>query len=200
MSTTEAEPQLAEPEAKRRWLRFRWWKLVVLTLLVVVVCGIGIRIKLRLLGLPLSWTADYDRRSYARVHGTIAADPQHLVDRPFAEVSRELGLENVPWDDIAMQRPTGMSRMYHFRGFRLYVTLELLPPGITPESRQQWNTAQEELDRHGVLWLAHDAPPFVLIDGIQTQKERIEKYRKAEDEICRQMNAAVDRRRREGGQ
>jgi hypothetical protein len=82
----------------------------------------------------------------------------------------------------------------------LYVTLELLPPGITPKSRQQWNTTQEELDRHGVLWLAHDAPPFVLIDGIQTQKERIETYRKQEDEICRQMNAEVDRRRREGAQ
>ncbi len=197
MSTTETEPQLAEPKAKRRWLQFRWWKLLVLTLLFVVVCGIGIGLKLGMLRLPLSWTADYDRKSYARVHGGIEADPQHLLDRPFAQVSRELGLENVPWDDIATQQPMGMSRMYHFRGFRLYVTLELLPPGITPKSTQQWNTTQEELDRHGVLWLAHNAPPFVLIDGIQTQKERIEKYRKMEDEICRQMNAEVDRLRRE---
>ena len=154
--------------------------------LLLTVCGTGLAV--RIVGLPLSWTADYDREGYKRIQRAIAADPQHLLGRRYDEVSRELRLENVPWDDIAMQRPTGMSRMYHFRGFRMDMTLELLPQGITPSSHEQWNATTEELERHGTLWLAHD-PPFVLVDGIQTQKERIERYRKAEDEMCRQMNA-----------
>jgi hypothetical protein len=185
--------QFAEPTVKSRWLGLRRWKLLFL-LSLIIVGGLGVAAWI--VGLPLSWTADYDRGDYNRIQRGIAADPQHLLGRRYDEVARELRLENVPWDDIAMQRPTGMSRMYHFRGFRMDMTLELLPQGITPSSHEQWNATTEELDRHGTLWLAHD-PPVVFIDGIQTQKERMERYQKAMDEMCRWMNAEADRRRRE---
>jgi hypothetical protein len=180
----EAEPQPVEAKPQRRWFRLRVWKLLVLTL-VFVLGALGLIIWF--VGLPLSWTADYDGKRFRQIESAIEADPQHLLGRTFAEVSRELGLERVPWDDVALQRPTGTCRMYHFRGFRLYMTVELLPAGITPGSRNQWNATKEELERHGTLWLAHD-PPFVLIDGIPNQSERMERYRKDMEEMFRMIN------------
>ena len=193
MSAIETEDELAEPVVKRPRLRFRWWKLLCLTLLLT---GCAIGFTAWTVGLPPSWTADYDRTRYRQIQSAIEADPQHLLNRRYDEVSRELRLEDVPWDDVAMQRPAGMCRMYHFRGFRMHMTLELLPPGITPSSHEQWNATTEELERHGTLWLAHNAP-FVLPDGIQTQKERMERYEKEMDEMCRRMNAEMARRMRE---
>jgi hypothetical protein len=181
---TGAEPQLTEVEPQRRWFRLRVWKLLVLTL-VFVLSALGLVIWF--VGLPLSWTVDYDSKRFRQIESAIEADPQHLLGKPFAEVSRELGLESVPWDDVALQRPTGTCRMYHFRGFRLYMTVELLPAGITPASREQWNATTEELERHGTQWLAHD-PPFVLIDGIPNQNERMERYRKDMEEMFQRIN------------
>ena len=194
---TETEFQPAQARARRRWFRFRWWKLLVLSLMLVV-CGVGIGLRAWDCGLPMAWVVDYDKARYNEIYDAIEADPQHLLGARFDEVSNELRLDHVPWDDIATQVPMGKLRMYHFRGFRLYVTLMLLPQGITP-SVKQWNTTPEELERHGVLWLAPH-PPFVLIDGIQTQRERMEQYWKQMDEMCRQMNAEMERKRREGSQ
>jgi hypothetical protein len=186
------EPQLAEPKATRRWFRFSRRKLLVLTLLFVV-SGIGLAFWT--LGLPLSWTADYDRDRYTRIHRAIQADPQHLLGKSFDEVAKEFSLEGVPWDDGAFQQPSGMFRIYHFRGFALYVTLELLPAGITPNSPKPWSSTVEGLQRHGVLWLAHQ-DPVVRIDGISSRKERMERYWKAIDEECERINAEMERNRK----
>jgi hypothetical protein len=74
MTTTDL--QLAQPKAEPRWTPFSGWRLFVFTLLFVA-CGIGLA--LWTLGLPLSWTADYDRGRYREIRRMIDADPQHLL-------------------------------------------------------------------------------------------------------------------------
>jgi hypothetical protein len=145
MITTELE--CAQPKAKRRWFRLSWRKWLGCTLLLVVA---AICLAVWSIGLPLSWTADYDRESYIRINGAIFADPKHLLDRRFDDVSREVKLDGVPWDDAAFQQPSGMFRIYHFRGFALYVTLKPLPAGITHHRVTPWNVTTEELNRDGV--------------------------------------------------
>ncbi len=187
--------QLAQPKAGRRWPRLGCCRLSVLTLLVIA-CGIGLA--LWSLGLPLSWTADYDRGRYAEIRWTINTDPQHLLAKPFEEVSRRLRLEDVPWDDISLQELPGTVRLYHFRGFALEVTLRRLPAGITPDSTARWTASVEELDRHGVLWLAHQYP-VVRIDGVGDRNERMRRFWKEVEEQCERINAEMQRRRRDGG-
>ena len=131
---TAPDPQPAESKAKRRWFRFSPWKLLIFTMLFAVT---AFGLTLWRSGLPLSWTADYDRVRYARIRRAIDADPRHLVGKRFDEVAAAFGLEGVPWDDAATQQPAGMLRMYHFQGFVLYVSLTLLPAGVTPGER--WN-------------------------------------------------------------
>jgi hypothetical protein len=163
--------------------------------LLFVACGIGLALwSLGLLGLPAEWTADYDGERYTEIRRAIDADPQHLLGKPFDEISRKLRLEDVPRDDAAVQQEPGMFRIYHFRGFALYVTLERLPAGITPGRRTPWTSTGEELERHGVLWLAHQYP-FVRVDGISDGKERMRRFWKAVEEECARINADMERQR-----
>ena len=141
------QPQSDAPQPKSRWFRFTRPKLLVLTLLFAA-SGIGLAVWNR--GLPPSWTADYDKERYTQIRGAIAADPKHLLGKSLDEVTKALSLEDVPWDDSAVKSP-GMYRIYHFRGFASDVTLELLPPGITPDSNRAWTANGEELRLHGVL-------------------------------------------------
>ena len=193
MTPTDLQP--AQPKAERRWSPVGWRKLFVFTVLFVA-CGIGLA--LWSLGLPLSWTADYDRERHAEIRGAIDADPQHLLGKPFDEVSRKLRLEDVPWDDIALQREPGMVRLYHFRGFSLDVTLERLPAGITPDRKTPWTATGEDLDRHGVLWLAHQYPS-VRVDGVGDRKERMRRFWKVVEEECERINAEMERERQGNG-
>ncbi len=197
---TVTEPQPAEPKDKRRWFRFSRRKLLVFTFLFVVS---GICLALRSFWLPLSWTADYDRERCTKIVKAIEADPQHLLGKPLEEVAKELGLEGVPWDDVSFQEPPDhSSRMYHFRGFALHVTLKRLPAGITPSSKEARSTTSAELQRHGVLWLAF-WHPFVRIDGISDRKERMKQYWKAELEAWEsgtaEMRREMERERQSNG-
>ncbi|MHB8902481.1 MAG: hypothetical protein ACYC6Y_27280 [Thermoguttaceae bacterium] len=181
--------QLDAPQAKSRRFRFAWLKLLVLTLLFAA-SGVGLAVWVQ--GLPTSWTADYDKERYTQIRGAIVADTNHLLGKSLDEVTKALSLEDVPWDDSAVQREPGMNRIYHFRGFALHITLQLLPPGITPDSNQPWSANGEELRRHGVLWLAH-GQPFVQIDGINDRQERMKRFWKAVDEECERINARMAR-------
>jgi hypothetical protein len=188
---TPSAPECAQT-TKSRFFRFGWRNVLVLTVLFVA-CGFGLA--LWSLGFPVSWTADYDGKRYTQIRRAIDADPQHLLGKSFDEISRKLRLEDVPWDDAAVQQEPGMYRIYHFRGFALHVTLECLPAGITPNSRAPWTSTGEELERHGVLWLAHQYP-CITIDGISDGKERMKRYWKAIDEACERINAEMRKRGR----
>ena len=192
---TSTDLQLAQPKAERRWSPFSWRKLFVFMVLSVA-CGIGLALWSP--GLPLSWTADYDRERYTEIRRAIDADPQHLLGKPFDEISRKLRLEDIPWDDIAIQQEPGMVRRYHFRGFALDVTLERLPAGITPDRKMSWTATGEELDRHGMLWLAHQYP-CVRIDGVSDRKERMRRFWKEVEEACEDINAEMERERQRNG-
>jgi hypothetical protein len=91
-----------------------------------------------------------------------------------------------------------MVRRYHFRGFALDVTLQRLPPGITPESKTPWTADHEELVRHGVLWLAHQYP-VVRIDGVSDREERMRRFWKEVEEECERINAEMQRQRQRNG-
>ena len=53
----------------------------------------------------------------------------------------------------------------------------------------------EELQRHGVLWIARHYQPFVSIDGISDGKERMKQHRKAVDEECERINGRIGERK-----
>jgi len=88
------------------------------------------------------------------------------------------------------------------RPISVYIDLSLrfaaitvpLPQGITPESHEQWTASGEELEYHGVLWLAHQYP-CVHVDGISDGKERMRLFWKACEEECARINAEMQKRR-----
>jgi len=165
---SDAPPSDA-PQPNSRWFRFTWLKLLVLILLLAA-SGVGLVVWS--VGLPLSSTADYDKERYRQIYFSIAADPTHFRGKYFDDAIKALRLDDVPWDDIALQRPPGMQRIYHFRGFALHISLEDLPPGITPAKNYRTVTPNGEYPPIiGVLRLRHQ--PGVEIDGLNDRQERM---------------------------
>jgi hypothetical protein len=66
---------------------------------------------------------------------------------------------------------------------RLAGRVRRFPPGITPDSQTPWTVSGEELNRHGVLWIANQYP-CVKIDGIIDRKERMKRFWKTVEEEC----------------
>jgi len=179
-------PQSDAPQPKSRPFRFTRSKLLVLTLLFAA-SGIGLAVWNR--GLPPSWTADYDKERYTQIRSAIAADKEHLLGKSFEEVSKQLDLEDVPWDDGSVQN-AGQYRIYHFRGFAFYVNVDLQLPTDSPVRNRQYTG--EELQRYGVLQLSHQHP-VVRIDGLNDRQERMKRFWKAVDESCERINAKAEK-------
>lgn len=186
------QPQRDAEQSKSRCFRFTWPNLLILTLLLaasvfgfVVLTG----------GLPLSWTADYDKEKYMQIRTGIAADKQRLLGKSLAEVSKQFDLEVVPWDDASFQQmPPHQYRIYHFRGFAFYITVDVeLPKGLPVKNQQD---TSEELRRYGVLRLAHQYP-FVRIDGLDDRQERMKRFWKVIDEECERINAKMELQRQQ---
>ena len=93
---TSTDREFDQPKAKRRWFRFSRAKLFVLTLLLVV-CAVWLAVWI--LRQPPGWTLDHDRKRYNQIQTAIDADPNHLLGSSLEQVTKELRLENVPWDD-----------------------------------------------------------------------------------------------------
>jgi hypothetical protein len=129
--------------------------------------------------LPPAWTADYDRARYTQISDAIANDEYRRLGKPFDEVATELGLEEVPWDKGFGQ--SGEDRIYHFRGFALYINLVDSPRGLTSHGA--------DVDRRGVQWIS--PYPFVRIDGISDRNERMEQYWEACNDECNRINREV---------
>jgi hypothetical protein len=188
---TPTDPEFDQPKAKRRWFPLSRTEVYVLTFLFVV-CGICLVVWL--LRQPPGWTLDHDRKRFNQIQAAIDADPHHLLGKSLDQVTKELGLENVPWDDGSTQNGPGTYRLYHFQGFALYVTLQNLPAGIAPGEMVGRSFTSEELSRPEVPWLLN-YNPYIVIDGIRDGKERIAKFWKAADESVKQINDEMKRKR-----
>jgi len=167
-------------------------------LVVVMVCAVALAVIVPM--LPRSWTANYDRVRYNKIVRAIETDPQHLVGKRLDVAAKELNLKDVPWNDfVILQEPSGgRHRVYHFRGFALCFALESLPPGITLNSTQPYSCSDDELDRHGVLWIAN-WPPMVGIDGISDRDERMKRLREAIPQPLERDNATPKPGEKESG-
>jgi hypothetical protein len=152
----------------------------------------GFGVSIWAIGLPPSWTVDYDRASYRRITRAIAADPQYLCGRPLYDVIRELGLEDVPWDDGNAQSLAGSCRIYHFRGFSLCVTLEYMRQGVTENVLLERGSPEEKLQNRALLWTNLNQSPFVMLDGIKRREERMRQYRAWNEESIKQLNKKME--------
>ena len=148
----------------------------------------GIALYIWATGLPLSWAVDHDSVRYTRITNAIARDPQHLGGRRLYDLSRELGFEHVPWDDANVQNLPGSFRIYHFRGFALYVSLEYMREGVTQNMLLERGYAKDKLRGRDLLRINLSNPPFILIDGISSREERMRKYWAREQEAIEDIN------------
>ncbi len=142
------------------------------------VLAIGLLLALLLLLFAAAWWAminHYDRARYNQIDELIAADGDHLLGRSLAEVSGLLGLEDVPWDLGYTNSPDCEMRIYHFRGFALYIHLQILPPGVTPNTVNNYSLSETDLRRSGVRWV-WGFYPFLKTDGIADRKARMAQY------------------------
>jgi hypothetical protein len=163
-------------------------------ILAVVACLLFVLFVIWARGLPPSWVFDYDMPTHAGITKKIAADPQHLCGRRFDDVSRELGLEDIPWDDINFQGP-GPCLMYHFRGFALIVRLEYAREEVTQDTLQKRNSADERLPARELLRIDSHSRPCVRIDGISSREERMRQYNARLDAELERINKEMDSKR-----
>ena len=186
-------PQSDALQPQSRWFRFTWPKLLVLTLLLA---GSGFGLAVWPVGDPLFWTADYDIVRYTQIRAAIAADPKHFRGKYFDDAIKALRLDDVPWDDIALQRSEGMDRIYHFRGFALHISLETLPPGIIPANNYRAVTPNGDYPPIiGVLRLRNQ--PRVEIDGLNDRQERMKRFWDKIREESDRVNEELERERQQ---
>lgn len=179
---TATEPQ---GDCRRPWPRR-----IVIRLIVFLSLASVLAIAYWASGLPLpwdedwmagynrarSWTAEYDKASYYRITRAIAADPQRFCGRRLDDLSRELSLEDVPWDDGNLQNMPGSFRIYHFPGFALYVSLDWGRDGVTSDMLLERGSPSERLRGHDLLRIDVHQHPYVLIDGVHGREERMRRY------------------------
>ena len=189
---SDAPPSDA-PQPKSRWFRFTWLKLLLLILLLAA-SGVGLVVWST--DLPLYSTADYDKERYRQIYFSIAADPKHFRGKYFDDAIKALRLDDVPWDDITLQRSEGMDRIYHFRGFALHISLETLPRSITPPKNYRAVTSNGKYPPIiGVLRLRYQ--PHVEIDGLNDRQQRMKLFwDKIRDESDR-INEELERERQQ---
>jgi len=139
---------------------------------------------------------NYDKERYSQIVRAIDADPEHLLGKSLEEITRELSLEGVPYDQGDEPQwgflETPETRIYHFRGFACYVTLSLLPPYVTPDGMYLASSSHPGSPRQGKLPLTV-RPPGVVIDGLNSPKERMEQHWKREREAIEQMGRNAER-------
>jgi hypothetical protein len=168
-------------------------------LLLGIAClavGSGFALYVWATGLPLSWTADYDRASYSRIVKAIAADPKQLCGRRLYDVARELGWDDAPWDDANVQNRPGSLRIYHFRGFCVYVTLEYMQQGLTDNMLLERGSEEEKLQARDLLRINLHNPPWALFDGLKSREERMRLFWAREEEAMRKINEEMELKRR----
>ena len=176
--------------AGRCFLRWRHVLLGIICLSVVFALALYFWIR----SLPPLWWLDHDKAMYARISKAIAADPRHLSGKRLYDFIREMDLEDIPWDDANVQNQAGSLRIYHFRGFNLYVNLSVPPEHWQHRGPESILLEQGSLEekRQARDWLRIGSRPFAHIDGINSREERMRKY-------WAEVNESLRRRQREDG-
>jgi hypothetical protein len=140
---------------------------------------------------PIGFWMDHDRASYARVSKAIAADPRRWWNTRLDDFIRELDLEDIPWDNVVDSTEAGTGRVYHFRGFKLYVGIyvpqEYWQHGNSDRMLREEGSPEEKRQAREALRIGYR--PFVTIDGM-SREERMREY---EEEI-RQINEEMHKR------
>ncbi len=187
---------------RRRWASFSIRDLILTTAIIGVVLGWWLEHQ-RLQELRESAelrvgqsVMKSTRRRFHSIDAVIEADNKHLLGKSLKEVCDLLDLNEVPWDEG--YGGYHEMRIYHFPGFFLMLELELLPPGITPTSRQPYSFTDAGLKKDGVRWLASQYPALQA-DGVYDRKERMELYWKGVNDEFETLNREMqEKRRREG--
>ena len=120
----------------------------------------------------------YDQARFDEITNTLKWIIENKKDKdsdifaPFDRVSNLLSLENVPWDDISDKNSRNSQlRMYHFRGFCLFLYLERRISGRNPEQ-----FSAEDLRKKGISYVCD--LPSVQIDGLNDPQERLRRHQK----------------------
>ena len=146
-------------------------------------------------GLPPSWVFEYDHAAHADVRKKITSDPQRFAGRRFDDVSRELGLDDIPWDDINFQSP-GPRLMYHFRGFALILPLEYAQEVVTLEMLNKRVSADkitdDRLPYRERLRINSNSRPYIWIDGISSREERMRRHNEQLEAQIEEINREMD--------
>ena len=183
--------------AGRRFLRWRFVLLGIACLFVVFAtavfnCPIEVR-RAWILG------QEYDKATYAQIRKAIAADQRPFRDKRLADFIRELDLEDIPWDVVMDQNETGIPRIYHFRGFRLFVGVDLPPDYVQRDYGRilrEEGSPEEKRRARDLLRITYG--PYILIDGISSRGERMRRYWAEINESIRQINEKMESRRQSG--
>jgi hypothetical protein len=192
-----SEVPSAPAESKGAGRRFRRWRRVLLgiaSLSVVFAVALCIWVN----SLPPFWWLDHDKATYARISKAIAADPRPDWGTRLYDFIRELDLEDIPWDDgFDQNSETGCLRIYHFRGFSLYVhvyvPLEYCRHGDFRRILREEGSPQEKRQACEVLRIAYR--PHAFIDGINSREERMRRYWAVLKEEFREANDNEKRHR-----
>ena len=116
----------------------------------------------------------YDKARYEQMKRVIDGSTNELLGVSLADASKLLSLDGANWDKGYTSVPLGQLRIYHFRGFYLMLSLNVLPPGITPTNRQNFAIGPE-LERTGIWWVANFYPAL-HIDKLTDPRKRMEDY------------------------
>jgi hypothetical protein len=117
----------------------------------------------------------YDKARFDQVQRTIDGSTNKLLGISLADASKLLSLDGVRWDEGYTSMSLGQSRIYHFRGFYLLLSLELFPKGSSPEHRPRSFSIDSEFRANGVWWVANFYPAL-HVDGLDDPKLRMSNY------------------------